>query len=174
MQLGLAIQIQSLTLAQKVCQPLSHLCDSSIFILTARKIEGGMQGLKKLCDPSTHIFSRFLELLIPRSIHSNILLCQLESDSHFIHICTQYVCSLTFPIRRKSQTSTIRVRTMAPAATFSPEKDIKPKLIPFCPLMCPQAMLIIGFHFSIGKRTFCCVLLAKKAMFMLQELNMKI
>lgn len=39
--------------------------------------------------------------------------------------------------------------------------------------MCLQAMLIIGFQFSIGNRTFCCVLLTKKAMFMLQELNMK-
>lgn len=81
-----------------------------------------MQGLKKLCDPSRHIFSRFLELLTSRPIHSNILLYQLESDSHFMHICTQYVYSLTFAIRRKSQTSTIRVRTMALAATFFPRK----------------------------------------------------
>lgn len=49
-----------------------------------------MQSLKKLCDPSRHVFSSFLEFLIPRPIHSNILLCQLDSVTSCIFVPNMY------------------------------------------------------------------------------------
>lgn len=95
--------------------------------------------------------------------------------SCFMHVCYQYVYSLTLNITVKSQITVLRSGTVVPVAIISNE-DIKPRPMFFCCVIMSLllAMIIIGFQVSIGSKIMCCASQLRKQYSLLLELKMKI